>query len=319
MIKFPRIPNNPSPTVGYVVADSAAAKAGIKDGDRIVQIDNTVNPTWEDILVKESASAQHELMVWVERAGERKRFIVVPALDPKEGTGFAGWEPQTDVQVADVIAGMDAAKVGLEPGDILKTVNGRPIRSTPTLLDAITSAAGKPVTLEYSRNGQLHTVQVTPSESNVDGTKRWMIGVQLKPAVVFEQLRFPEAFRESVRQNAKTATLIYQVLRGIVERRMSPKSLQGPIGIARASGQAAREGATAFFGLMAMVSLNLAIFNLLPIPILDGGVILMLIVEMLMRRDLSIKVKEAVFKLGFVFLMAVVAFVLYNDISKLAG
>ena len=110
-----------------------------------------------------------------------------------------------------------------------------------------------------------------------------------------------------------------EVLQGIVERRMSPKSLQGPIGIARASGAAAREGATAFFGLMAMVSLNLAIFNLLPIPILDGGVILLLIVEMLMRRDLSLRVKETVFKLGFVFLMAVVAFVLYNDISKLAG
>jgi regulator of sigma E protease len=146
-----------------------------------------------------------------------------------------------------------------------------------------------------------------------------MIGVQLKPAVVFVQLPFGDALRESVRQNAKTATLIYQVLRGIVERRMSPKSLQGPIGIARASGAAARQGATAFFGLMAMVSLNLAIFNLLPIPILDGGVILLLVIEMLMRRDLSLKVKEAVFKLGFVFLMAVVAFVLYNDISKLAG
>jgi regulator of sigma E protease len=100
---------------------------------------------------------------------------------------------------------------------------------------------------------------------------------------------------------------------------MSPKSLEGPIGIARLSGQAAREGPTAYFALTAMVSLNLAIFNLLPIPILDGGVILLLLVEMFMRRDLSLRVKEAVFKLGFVFLMAVVAFVLYNDISKLAG
>ncbi len=100
---------------------------------------------------------------------------------------------------------------------------------------------------------------------------------------------------------------------------MSPKSLQGPIRIAQLSGESAREGPTAYFGLLAMVSLNLAIFNLLPIPILDGGVILLLIVEMFMRRDLSLQVKEAVFKLGFVFLMAVVVFVLYNDISKLAG
>lgn len=98
---------------------------------------------------------------------------------------------------------------------------------------------------------------------------------------------------------------------------MSAKSLSGPIGIAQLSGNAAREGLATFIGLMAAVSLNLAIFNLLPIPVLDGGTILMLAVEMIMRRDLSLNVKETVFKLGFVFLMMVVAFVLYNDISKL--
>src|SRR5260370_24390022 len=105
----------------------------------------------------------------------------------------------------------------------------------------------------------------------------------------------------------------------MLERRMSPKSLEGPIGIARLSGYAAREGPTAYFGLTAMVSLNLAIFNLLPIPILDGGVILMLLVEMFMRRDLSLRVKETVFTLGFLVLMPVWAFVVHKHISKLAG
>ncbi len=98
---------------------------------------------------------------------------------------------------------------------------------------------------------------------------------------------------------------------------MSAKNLTGPIGIAQLSGEAAREGPSAFFMLMAMVSLNLAIFNLLPIPILDGGVILMLLVEMVMRRDLSLNVKEAVFKVGFVSIMMILAFVIYNDISKI--
>jgi regulator of sigma E protease len=135
--------------------------------------------------------------------------------------------------------------------------------------------------------------------------------------VVFTKLPFPQALRESLRQNTKNATLVYQFLEGIAARRMSAKSLSGPIGIAQASGEAAREGVTPFLGLMVMVSLNLAIFNLLPIPILDGGVIVLLLVEMLMRRDLSLQVKETVFKVGFVFLMAVVAFVLYNDITKI--
>ena len=107
------------------------------------------------------------------------------------------------------------------------------------------------------------------------------------------------------------------LLQGIVERKMSAKSLQGPIGIAQMSGDAAREGPIPYFLLMAAVSLNLAIFNLLPVPILDGGVMLMLFVEMLMRRDLDMKVKETVVKVGFVFLMFVVVFVIYNDISKI--
>ena len=144
-----------------------------------------------------------------------------------------------------------------------------------------------------------------------------MIGVQLERPVVITQLGFGEALRESIDQNVKSASLIYQFLQGLIERRMSAKSLEGPIGIARLSGDAAREGPIAFVGLMAMVSLNLAVFNLLPIPILDGGLILLLLIEMVMRRDMSMQVKEAVFKVGMVFLMAVVVFVLYNDISKL--
>jgi regulator of sigma E protease len=135
--------------------------------------------------------------------------------------------------------------------------------------------------------------------------------------VITTKLPFPEALRESLRQNGKGALLIAQLLKGILERRMSAKTLTGPIGIAVASGDAARAGPADFFALMSVVSLNLAIFNLLPIPILDGGVILMLLVEMTMQRDLSLNVKEAVFKVGFVCIMVIVAFVLYNDIAKL--
>jgi regulator of sigma E protease len=108
-----------------------------------------------------------------------------------------------------------------------------------------------------------------------------------------------------------------EFLKGVVQRRMSTKNLTGPIGIAQLSGDAAREGPSAFFMLMSMVSLQLAIINLLPIPIMDGGVILMLLVEMVMQRDLSLNVKEVVFKLGFVTIVALLAFAIYNDISKM--
>jgi regulator of sigma E protease len=319
MVRFPKIPTTPSPEIGYVVPDSAAAKAGIREGDRIVQIGDIAEPTWEDIAMREAAGAGHTLNVWILRNGERKLVNLTPVLDPRTGAGFLGWGEQNEIEINSELADKPAAKAGLKPGDIILSVNGQPIRSTPKLHDIITSGAGKPVELTYSRDGKTNSLTLTPVMSNADGTDKWMIGVTLSPRVVFVSLPFPQAVAESVRQNVKLASLIYQFLRGIIERRMSPKSLEGPIRIAQLSGEAAREGPSAYFGLTAMLSLNLAIFNLLPIPILDGATILLLLVEMFMRRDLSLRVKEAVFKLGFVFLMAVVAFAIYNDISKLAG
>jgi regulator of sigma E protease len=317
MYQYPKLPTIHSPVVGYVAPNSAAARAGVQEGDRIVQIDDKVDPTWEDIAVKEMSNAGRTMHVAVDRDGKRLMLRVTPVLDDKTGVGQAGWAEEAEIQVARVFPNMEAAKVGIERGDILISVNGKRILSTPKLHDVIHEADGAPVDLVYKRNGELHQVRVTPTKTNMDGEDRWMIGVQLEPKMEFTQLAFGAAMRESVRQNVKSAGLIYRMLQGIVERRMSAKSLEGPIRIAQLSGDAAREGAASFIGLMAMVSLNLAIFNLLPIPILDGGVILLLLIEMVMRRDLSLQVKEAFIKVGFVFLMAVVMFVLYNDITKI--
>ena len=208
----------------------------------------------------------------------------------------------------------------MKKGDILLSVNGQPVQSMYTFKELIEGSQGKPVVLEFERDGKRQTVTVTPVYGKFDsGPARWVVGLNVGRHlnIISTRLSFPAALRESVQQNMKGASLIFKFLGGIIERRMSPKSLEGPIRIAQLSGEAAREGPSAFFMLMSMVSLNLAIFNLLPIPILDGGGIMLLLVEMLIRRDLSLQVKEAVFKVGFVFLMLVVVFVIYNDISKI--
>jgi len=319
MVRFEKLPNKPDPVIGYVLPDGAAAKAGLKEGDQVVQIDSTVDPTWEDVALREVSTAGHTIDVWVMRDGHRMHFAFTPVTDNKSGAGVAGWAESSEIEIVSLMPGMDAIKAGLERGDILMSVNGQPIRSTYKLHDIINGSGGNPVQIAYKRNGQTHQAAVTPAKKNMDGNEQWMIGVSLEPKLVITKLSFPEAIAESTRQNTKYAGLIYSMLRGIVEHRTSAKSLVGPIGIAQLSGEAAREGPIPFFGLMAMVSLNLAVVNMLPIPILDGGVILLLLIEMFMRRDLSLRVKETVFKLGFVFLMAVVAFVIYNDISKLAG
>jgi regulator of sigma E protease len=320
MVRFPKSPPaGQEGIIGYVAPKSPAAKAGIQMGDRIVAIDGVNNPTWEDIIIREVSNANRPLKVKIDRDGRDFTCTVTPVLNERTGLGSAGWQEEGEVQVAAVSPGMPAEKAGLEKGDVLLAVDGQPLRSLHRLHELITASGGRPVTVAYLRDDQERRVEIRPTfTQDPAGTPaRWMIGVLPQPRVIMTKLPFLDAFRESVQQNLKSATLIYQFLRGIVERRMSARSIEGPIGIARLSGDAAREGVIAFFGLMAVVSLNLAIFNLLPIPILDGGVILLLLVEMLMRRDLSLQVKEAVFKLGFVFLMAVMVFVLYNDISKM--
>jgi regulator of sigma E protease len=318
MTHYPKIASSTSKAViGYVQPDSPAAKAGLKDGDHIIQIDDQQDPLWEDVMLKEVASANRELPLLVDRSGQRLRFVVTPNLDARSGVGMAGWTEQTEVEIQGVVDGMDAQKKGLRRGDVIQAIDGRPVRTVYKVHEIIRASNGAPIKVDVLRNGKPETASVQPSFSDSDGTARWMIGVQLGPRVIYTRLGLVDAVQESCKQNVKGATLIYQFLRGIIERRMSPKSLEGPIRIAQLSGEAAREGPSAFIGLMSTVSLNLAIFNLLPIPILDGGVILLLLIEMLIRRDLSMNLKEAVFKLGFVFLMMVVVFVLYNDLSKI--
>lgn len=318
MYRYPKVVGSDGPAfVGFIAKDSVAAKAGIKEGDRIVRFDNIADPTWEDVTLAEIAAANRPVPVVLKRATEQVVTTLTPALHEQTGVGTIGWGEQHEIQLGGVSAKMEAERVGLKSGDLLVALDGVPLRSTQMLLQMLRDGQGKPVELSYSRDGATQKVAMTPSVVADGPNKRYMLGVQLSARVTYVQLPVAEAFNEAARQNYRSAGLILQFLQGLVERRMPAKSLEGPIGIARLSGDAAREGMAPFIGLMAAVSLNLAIFNLLPIPILDGGTILMLAIEMIMRRDLSLHVKETVFKLGFVFLMMVVAFVLYNDISKL--
>ena len=318
MVSYEKVIDEGGAIVGHVVADSPAAKAGVQAGDKIIQLNSRQNPDWEDILTTEIGSADRPMSAVIERGGQKLPITVTPVLDEREGMGSAGWEGQNEIQVGGVTDSMPAATAGLKKGDILLKVNGIPIHSRFTLPEVIRKSDGKPVTLEYTRAGQLRTVTMKPVFSDPDGKPRWMIGVasDVKWHVQKMQLSLPDALRQSLVENGKNASLIVQVMRGIAERRMSAKNLEGPVGIAHHATEAAQQGPSAFLALMSVVSLNLAIFNLLPIPILDGGMILTLLIEMVMGRDLSLNMKEAMLKVGFVFLMMLVVFVLYNDIAK---
>jgi regulator of sigma E protease len=320
MVKYQKVSDaDMEAVIGHVMPDSPAAKAGIQDNDRIVRLDGKWNPTWETVELKEISSAYRTMHLTIDRNGKRFETNVTPILSERYGVGWAGWDEKGQVQLAGVEAGYPAEKSGLKKGDLIVAVNGVPIHSPTKFQELIKTSGGKPVTVDVLRAGEPRTVTVQPVWAKLDGPPHWMIGVapQQKLDIITTKLSFPDALSESLRQNGKDAMLIGQVVKGMLERRMSTKNLTGPIGLGQLAGQEARLGPSAFFSLMSMVSLNLAIFNLLPIPIMDGGTILMLLVEMVMQRDLSLNVKEAVFKVGFVCIMVILAFAIFNDISKI--
>jgi regulator of sigma E protease len=320
MVKYQKVADEDMRAViGHVVPDSPAAKAGLQDGDRIVKLDGQNNPTWEDLDLKQIASARQPMYLTVERNGKRFDTAVIPTLSESTGSGYVGWDERGEVQLAAVEAGYPAEKAGLKKGDLLIAVNGEAIHSAAKFQEMTRSSGGKPIQIEFQRNGQNQTVTVQPVYAKLDGPARWMIGVsqQQKLHLITTRLSFSDALNESVRENSKGALLFAQVIEGIIRRSVSARIITGPIGIAQLSGDAAREGPSAFVMLMAMVSLQLAILNLLPIPIFDGFSILTLLVEIVMQRDLSLNVKEALFRVGFVFIMMLLAFVIYNDISKI--
>ena len=277
------------------------------------------NPTWDAVEMKEIASAYRPMHLTIERGSKRFDTTVTPILSERYGWGYAGWDARGQVQLAGIEPGYPAEKAGLKKNDIIVAVNNQPIHSPTKFQELIKNSGGNGISIDYSRAGEQHTVTVRPVWAKLDGPPHWMIGVAPQPKldIITTKLSFPDALNESLHENGKSALMITEVVKGMVERRMSTKNLTGPIGLGQLAGQEARQGPSAFFMLMSMVSLNLAIFNLLPIPIMDGGTILMLLVEMTMQRDLSLNVKEAVFKVGFVCIMVILAFAIFNDISKM--
>jgi regulator of sigma E protease len=306
--------------LGYVEEHSPAAEAGIGEGDTIVAINGDPTPTWESVKLAEIAAANSEISVTVERDGQRITVPVKLGAHPDTGVGDAGWSEMAPVLLDRITSGMPADKAGVKDGDTLLSIDGEPIHSSRKVPALIEKSGGKPVTIEVLRDGQVHKLQMTPTYTEYEGSPAtWRIGVGRVSADykrIETRLGLVDALRESIDQNRKNATLIFSFLGGLLEQRMSPKSLEGPIGIGRLAGDAARSGVPDLVILMAAISLNLGIFNLLPIPILDGGVITLLLMEMIWRKDISVAVKERIVQAGLVFLMLLFAFVMYNDIVK---
>ncbi len=303
-----------STTIGWVLKGSAAAKAGFQIGDRITQIDDVKNPTWEQVDLKEALSPNQPLFVQVERDGKLLPLTVTPEAAGVDQIGVAGWAPkEKTVTITDLQAGRPADKAGLKEGDEIIALDGKPVPALAEMVESLEVSKDKPIQLTVRRDGQEKTFTVQPTLSP---DKRYRIGIGSMQTKV-KTLPFAEALNLSLHENRQNALLILELVKKMAQRKISMKSIEGPIRIGQAAGEAARrKGWTPLMGLTAAISLNLGIFNLLPIPILDGGVIMFLLIEGLMRRDISMTIKERVYQAAFVFLVLFAVMVIYNDLMK---
>jgi regulator of sigma E protease len=314
----------------YTLAGSEAAKTGIHPGDLIVRYADAEKPDWDAIAYKSLLNMKGTVPFSYIHDGKRvDTSIRIAASEADASAGdilsllrHIGLVPQFQnmpVKVVEVEPHMPAAAAGLKPGDELTAIDSLPVHSVPALLAYMQDQAGKPAVLTVERGAQRLTLPVTPQKTpNADGTDGYKLGfMPLAPPVHIERLPFGRALSEAYQENLRSATMIRDVLKGMVQRKVSPRSLQGPIGIGQQVGMAARDGIWTLMRLMAMISINLAIFNLLPIPILDGGMILFLLIESVMRRDMNQQLKERVYQVAFVCLLVFFVMVIFNDMSRL--
>jgi regulator of sigma E protease len=300
--------------IGAFAENSAAAKAGLQLGDRVVTVDDEPVTNWDEYSTAIVPKAKRPVSIGYVRNGKAGFVTVVPAGQGKYELGNLGIQPTVRPEILALIKGQPADQAGLKVGDVIVAVEGTPDVPYEQLITAIKSRADQPLKLTIKRGDARQDVTVTPrlvgDKAMVGATFSFYETYTVKPGPI-------EAVKLSVLQNWDWTKQIGDTLRGLIMRDTSMKQLMGPVAIADLSGSAATAGWIPLFTLMAMISLNLGLMNLLPIPVLDGGHIAILALEGLARRDFSMKVKEKMLGAGFVLLMMLMLTVIYNDLMRI--
>jgi regulator of sigma E protease len=313
LLTMDRVP----PIAGMVLEGSPAEAAGIRPGDRIVSLDGDDVGSWQDFIMTVSLAPGRTFEVEARRGEETytTRLTPAPAERPASG-GEVGIVQQILPEVVGVVEGGPAQAAGFQPGDEITAVDGHPVGDQKTFSDRLQGHAGKEVVVTVQRDGRLIDLPVTPSPEATDAVSRGQVGISMTTSG-FVQYPLGQAFVEALRWNWSMTKATLGVLGKIVTRQVKAESaMSGPIDIASFSGEALRTGPKQLIFLMALISLSIAIFNLLPIPLLDGGQIFILLLETVRGRDLSLPVKEKIQTVGFALIILLMATVLWLDISK---
>ncbi len=300
--------------IGKVEADSAAQRAGLRPGDRILRVGGDEVTTWDRFALAIGTKAGRDVPLTIVRDGRDERITVRPTSRGRFDFGEIGVLPDVYPSVPSVVEGGPADRAGIEPGDVIVAINGERVVFSRDVVDLVSKNPESPIDILVRRDGKDQRLTVTPQKEGNVG--RIGIGINNQTRAVGHGPL--EALGLSVQRNIEFSGLILKTLWGLLTGETSPRQLMGPVGIAQLSGESAQVGWVALVALMATISLNLGLLNLMPVPILDGGHILIMGLEAVVRRDFSIRVKEKMFLAGFVLLMALMVTVIYNDLTRIS-
>ena len=302
------------PIVGAVTPGSPAEGVGIQRGDRILTVAGDDVDTWDDLFIAVGTRPDRDVALTLVRGGQTRSVTVRTVSETRFEIGNIGVLPDINPIVASVIAGTPAERAGLKAGDLVLAVNGERMVTRTQFIEAISRNPEREIEMTIERGEQELRITATPYKEG----DRGMLGLYVaEPTRSFTPGPL-EAIQLSVQRNIEFSGLIFKTLGGLFVGETSPRQLMGPVAIAQLSGESAQAGWIALFTLMASISLNLGLLNLLPIPVLDGGHILIMALEGVARRDFSMAVKEKMLLAGFVLLMMLMVTVIYNDLTRIS-
>jgi len=299
------------PVIGWVEPGSPAAKAGLEVGDLISTISGRKVKTWTDVEIAIGSRPDRLLVLEIERQRQRLTLPLKTEKRSRYALGYAGFMARALTQVRMVTANSPAEKGGLKPGDVILAVNGKPVYFYE-FVEVIEANPETELDFLVERGGQNITLKITPRREGRVGK----IGILQEPKSVVKKYRFFPAVAQSFKDNIRNAFLVIHFIADLFTGQASTRQLGGPLEIANFSYAAMRLGFMALVSWIALISLQLGIINLFPIPVFDGGQIFVLLLEGLFRRDFSPRLRQVWMQIGLVIFIALVVFIILNDIVK---
>jgi regulator of sigma E protease len=308
------------PVIGWIEPDSPAEKARLQVGDEILSIDNRKTDTWSEVDLALGTKPNRTVEIEIERedatlmtelSTESKTFKLLKGSSAKYELGYAGFSPEIWAQVMMVTPGGPAEKAGIKAGDVIREINGEPVHYF-MFTETIQKYPEEEIDFGIIRDGKLVHLNVTPKREGAVG----VIGVATTIESVSKQFGFFPAIAHSVKENARMAFMVINFIKDLFTGEASTRQLGGPIEIANFSYAAFKMGIMTLIWWISFISLQLGIINLFPIPMFDGGHILVLGLEGLFRRDFSVKIKQIIMQIGFVLVIILFVFIILNDVVK---